>query len=106
MDGPVGEPVAAGHPVRSSELLGFPRDARVLIINADDFGMYHAVNAAVIRSIEEGIASSCSLMAPCPAAPYAMRLLRGAGCGISSRSRRCAWLRAQRSTGPVSGSLR
>ena len=76
MDGPVDEPVAAGHPVRSSELLGFPRDARVLIINADDFGMYHAVNAAVIRSIEEGIASSCSLMAPCPAAPHAMRLLR------------------------------
>jgi predicted glycoside hydrolase/deacetylase ChbG (UPF0249 family) len=60
----------------SSELLGFAPDARVLIINADDFGMYHAVNAAVIRSIEEGIASSCSLMAPCPAAPDAMRLLR------------------------------
>ena len=76
MDGRAGEPPAAGHPVRSSELLGFPRDARVLVINADDFGMYHAVNAAVIRSIEEGIASSCSLMAPCPAAPHAMRLLR------------------------------
>src|SRR5256885_10293457 len=38
--------------------------------------MYPAVNAAVIRSIEEGIASSCSLMAPCPAAPHAMDLLR------------------------------
>jgi predicted glycoside hydrolase/deacetylase ChbG (UPF0249 family) len=48
----------------------------VLIINADDFGMYHAVNAAVIRSIEEGVASSCSLMAPCPAARDAMSLLR------------------------------
>ena len=75
MDGGTREPTTA-HPVRCSEPLGFPRDARVLIINADDFGMYHAVNVAAIRSIEEGIASSCSLMAPCPAAPHAMDLLR------------------------------
>ncbi|HEY6791576.1 MAG TPA: polysaccharide deacetylase family protein, partial [Trebonia sp.] len=47
-----------------------------LIVNADDFGMYHAVNIAVIRSIEDGIASSCSLMTPCPAAPHAISLLR------------------------------
>lgn len=63
--------------VRSSELLGFPPDARVLIVNCDDFGMDDAINAGVIESIEEGIASSCSLMVPCPAAPQAMRLLRG-----------------------------
>ena len=60
---------------RSSEELGFPPDARVLIVNCDDFGMYPAINAAVIESIERGIAGSCSLMAPCPAAPDAMRLL-------------------------------
>ncbi|MEZ0076112.1 putative glycoside hydrolase/deacetylase ChbG (UPF0249 family) [Planotetraspora sp. GP83] len=60
----------------SSELLGFPPDARVLIVNNDDFGMYHAINMAVVHSIEEGIASSCSLMAPCPWAPHAMNLLR------------------------------
>ena len=34
------------------------------------------------------------------------REARGAGSGTSSRSRRCAWPRARRSTGPVSGSLR
>jgi predicted glycoside hydrolase/deacetylase ChbG (UPF0249 family) len=61
---------------RSSELLGFPPDARVLILNCDDFGMYHAVNVAVIRSIEEGIARSCSLMVPCAWAGHAMQLLR------------------------------
>ncbi|AXK36816.1 ChbG/HpnK family deacetylase [Streptomyces armeniacus] len=60
----------------SSELLGFAPGARVLIVNADDFGMYHAVNTAVIDAIEQGIASSCSLMVPCPGAPEAMRLLR------------------------------
>jgi predicted glycoside hydrolase/deacetylase ChbG (UPF0249 family) len=60
----------------SSELLGFAPDARVLIVNCDDFGMHDAVNAAVVESIEDGIASSCSLMVPCPAAANAMRLLR------------------------------
>ena len=48
----------------------------MLIINSDDFGMYHAINAAVLHSITEGIASSCSLMVPCPAARHAMHLLR------------------------------
>jgi chitin disaccharide deacetylase len=76
MNSGIREPANAAHPAQSNELLGLPGDARVLIINADDFGMYPAVNAAVIRSIEEGIASSCSLMAPCPAAPHAMDLLR------------------------------
>jgi chitin disaccharide deacetylase len=76
MDHGARESAAPVHQAGSSELLGFAPDARVLIINADDFGMYHAVNAAVIRSIEEGIAGSCSLMAPCPAAPHAMSLLR------------------------------
>jgi chitin disaccharide deacetylase len=60
----------------SSEVLGFEPDARVLIVNCDDFGMHDAVNAAVVESIEEGIASSCSLMVPCPAAVNAMGLLR------------------------------
>src|SRR5919198_1914619 len=60
----------------SSELLGFAPDARVLIVNCDDFGMHDAVNAAVVESIENGLASSCSLMVPCPAAVNAMRLLR------------------------------
>jgi YdjC-like protein len=60
----------------SSELLGFGRDARVLIVNCDDFGMNDAVNSAVVKSIENGIASSCSLIVPCPAAADAMRLLR------------------------------
>ena len=76
MDRPPVEPATAAPAVRSSELLGFPPDARVLIVNCDDLGMYHAVNAAVVESIERGIATSCSLMAPCPAAPDAMQLLR------------------------------
>ncbi|WP_206061558.1 ChbG/HpnK family deacetylase [Nonomuraea basaltis] len=45
-------------------------------MNTDDFGMYRDVNEAVVRSIEDGIAASCSLMTPCPAAGHAMGLLR------------------------------
>jgi chitin disaccharide deacetylase len=60
---------------RSSELLGLSPDARALIVN-NDFGMYRAINLAVVHSIEEGIARSCSLMAPCPGASHAMQLLR------------------------------
>jgi chitin disaccharide deacetylase len=62
--------------VSSSELLGFAADERVLIVNCDDLGMHDSVNAAVVDSIENGIASSCSLLVPCPAAAHAMRLLR------------------------------
>ncbi|MEU2624608.1 polysaccharide deacetylase family protein [Streptomyces sp. NPDC007157] len=60
---------------QSSELLGHPPDARLLIVNCDDLGMYPAINAAVIESLEEGIASSCSLMVLPPAAKQAMDLL-------------------------------
>jgi predicted glycoside hydrolase/deacetylase ChbG (UPF0249 family) len=62
--------------VLSSELLGYSAEARVLIINADDFGMYPFVNNAVVQSIESGIASSCSLMPPCPGVRQALELLR------------------------------
>ncbi|MFD4834906.1 polysaccharide deacetylase family protein [Streptomyces uncialis] len=68
-------PAVVGSSEQSSELLGYPPDARLLIVNCDDFGMYPAINTAVIESIEEGIASSCSLMVPCPGAPQAMELL-------------------------------
>ncbi|MFF3735228.1 polysaccharide deacetylase family protein [Streptomyces sp. NPDC002476] len=68
-------PAAVTPAEQSSELLGYPPDARLLIVNCDDFGMYPAINAAVIESIEDGIATSCSLMVPCPAAPQAMQLL-------------------------------
>ena len=59
-----------------SELLGFAPDARVLILNCDDFGMHPAVNAGILDAIENGVATSCSLMAPCPAAADAIARLQ------------------------------
>jgi predicted glycoside hydrolase/deacetylase ChbG (UPF0249 family) len=57
---------------QTNSLLGYPADARLLIINADDFGMCHAVNEASLRALKEGLASSCSLMTPCPWALHAL----------------------------------
>ncbi len=62
--------------LRANELLGYPPDARLLIINADDFGMSHAVNEAVLRALTEGVVRSASVMAPCPWGLHALRLLR------------------------------
>lgn len=61
---------------KTSRLLGYPDDARLLIVNADDFGMCHAINDAILRTLKEGVVSSTTMMAPCPWAPHAMRLLR------------------------------
>lgn len=60
---------------RTNELLGYPADARLLIINADDFGMCHAVNEAIIGTLEGRIVRSTSLMVPCPWMLHAQRFL-------------------------------
>lgn len=48
------------------KLLGYPPDARLLIINADDLGMCQAENAATFALLEHGLGTAASLMAPCP----------------------------------------
>ena len=61
---------------QANRLLGYPDDARLLILNADDFGMCHAVNEAIRRALQQGVLRSTTLMAPCPWAPHAMHFLR------------------------------
>ena len=60
---------------QTNRLLGYPDDARLLIINADDFGRSHASNEATLRTLKEGVVSSTTLMVPCPWALHAMQLL-------------------------------
>jgi predicted glycoside hydrolase/deacetylase ChbG (UPF0249 family) len=61
---------------QTNRLLGHPDDFRLLIINADDFGMCHAVNEAVFCAFQKGVLRSTTLMVPCPWAPHAMHFLR------------------------------
>ena len=49
-----------------AERLGYPRDAKLLIVHADDLGMAHSVNVATTKAFETSLVNSGSIMAPCP----------------------------------------
>ena len=53
-----------------------PDARRRLIVNADDFGRSHSINAAVIRAHREGILTTASLMVNEPACDEAVALAR------------------------------
>jgi predicted glycoside hydrolase/deacetylase ChbG (UPF0249 family) len=54
-----------------AEKLGYPKDAKLLIIHADDVAETHAVNAATFQAVESGAVNSVSIMVPCPWFPEA-----------------------------------
>jgi len=49
-----------------AERLGFPADAKLLILHADDLGVAHSVNAASFEALDKGVISSASVMLPTP----------------------------------------
>ena len=60
-----------------AQKLGFKKDAKLLIIHADDIGVAHAVNSASFDGFSSKIITSGSVMVPCPwfleVADYAKR---------------------------------
>jgi chitin disaccharide deacetylase len=49
-----------------AEMLGYPRDSKLLIIHADDMGLSHSVNTACIKAFDSKGITSGSIMVPCP----------------------------------------
>lgn len=46
--------------------LGYPEDAKLLIIHGDDLGVAHSKNEASILAMKVGMVNSASIMMPCP----------------------------------------
>jgi predicted glycoside hydrolase/deacetylase ChbG (UPF0249 family) len=65
-----------------AERLGFAADDRVVIINCDDLGMCHAANEGTWSSLRAGLATSASLMVPCPWARQAAADHMGEDVGV------------------------
>src|SRR2546426_11685436 len=62
--------------------LGHADDAKLLIVNCDDLGSSHAANVGVYEALREGMASSATLMVPCPWAREAAARYRGEDIGV------------------------
>ncbi len=65
-----------------TERLGYAPDDRVLIINADDLGMCHAANVGAFDALTTGVATSASLMVPCPWSREAATRYAGEDIGV------------------------
>ena len=49
-----------------AERLGYPPDAKLLIVHADDLAVAHSVDAASFAALDKGGVTSASIMVPCP----------------------------------------
>jgi chitin disaccharide deacetylase len=49
-----------------AEKLGYPKDAKLLIVHMDDMGISHSVNMAIMAAFEKNNKLSGSIMVPCP----------------------------------------
>ena len=54
-----------------AERLGHASDARLLIVNADDFGSQLGTNTSIVEGFRRGAITSTTLMVPCPWAAHA-----------------------------------
>ena len=65
-----------------AERLGYAPDAKLLIINCDDLGSSRSANVAVYSALRHGLATSATLMVPCPWARDAAAQYRGEDVGV------------------------
>jgi predicted glycoside hydrolase/deacetylase ChbG (UPF0249 family) len=65
-----------------AERLGYAPDAKLVIVNCDDLGSSRSANVAVYDALRNGIATSATLMVPCPWARDAASMYRGEDVGV------------------------
>lgn len=65
-----------------AERLGHSPDDKLLIINCDDLGMSNSANIGCYQALRDGVATSATLMVPCPWARSAASLYRGEDVGV------------------------
>jgi predicted glycoside hydrolase/deacetylase ChbG (UPF0249 family) len=65
-----------------SEELGYAPDDKLLIVNCDDLGSTRSANVAIYEAMRDGLATSASLMVPCPWARDAAAMYRGEDVGV------------------------
>ncbi len=59
-----------------AEKLGWPKGAKVLILHVDDAGMSHDSDDGVEKATGEGVATSTSVMMPCPWVPEIVKYIK------------------------------
>jgi hypothetical protein len=65
-----------------AERLGYGPGDRRVILNCDDLGSSHSANLAALDAVERGVATSATLMVPCPWALEAVELFKGKDVGV------------------------
>ena len=58
-----------------AERLGWKPNDVVIILHVDDMGMSHSSNLGGIEAVEKGVATSWSVMMPCPWVPEIAKYL-------------------------------
>lgn len=59
-----------------AEKLGYPKGTKLLILHVDDVGMSFDSNEGAINAITKGVASSLSIMMPCPWVPAFVQYMK------------------------------
>jgi hypothetical protein len=65
-----------------AERLGYRPDAKLLIVNCDDLGSTRSANVAIYEALRDGVATTATLMVPCPWARDAAAMYRGEEIGV------------------------
>jgi len=69
-------PDALGTEMTFAQRLGWKSNDVVIILHVDDVGMSHSSNLGAIEAIEKGVATSWSVMMPCPWVPEIAHYLK------------------------------